>query len=259
MTSEQYALLVVGAHLSDPYQVENRTRDILTRTGMLGVQIFFVLSGFLITTLLLKEKNKTRDINGLPQTFAQKNLLYEFIHQSDAILTGSLISILCFKQHLSFSYLKRNRKYLLIPVVVLMLLFQMNIVAFYSFNSTIVSFLIGIFLLLSLMPGRSWFYRFLNSRPMITIGKLSFSIYIWQQFFTCTDGKFGSFARLPKNLFMIIIASTLSYYYFERGFLKLKKRFQKYPIKTGAVQLIPETETILTASLHEAKEEPLIS
>lgn len=52
-------ILVVFAHVCDAYKFSDTTRAILTQTGLLGVQVFFVISGFLITTLLLKEKNKT--------------------------------------------------------------------------------------------------------------------------------------------------------------------------------------------------------
>jgi peptidoglycan/LPS O-acetylase OafA/YrhL len=46
-------LLVIIAHLGDPAQAYAIDRDQL---GLLGVEIFFVLSGFLITTLLLDEE-----------------------------------------------------------------------------------------------------------------------------------------------------------------------------------------------------------
>ncbi|MBX7220801.1 MAG: acyltransferase [Blastocatellia bacterium] len=57
-------LLVIGCHSLDSY----RCPPALTAfrwllSGDLGVTIFFVLSGYLITTLLLKEKNKTGQID----------------------------------------------------------------------------------------------------------------------------------------------------------------------------------------------------
>ena len=51
-------LLVLSAHLFDYYQFSfgTKTTEIVVQTGLFGVQIFFLISGFLITTLLLKEK-----------------------------------------------------------------------------------------------------------------------------------------------------------------------------------------------------------
>jgi peptidoglycan/LPS O-acetylase OafA/YrhL len=53
------ALLVVYAHAAMPGHHHVVAHLIKTRCGFLGVQIFFVLSGFLITTLMLREVART--------------------------------------------------------------------------------------------------------------------------------------------------------------------------------------------------------
>ena len=56
-------LMVVTAHLLPSGYEFYKTRLWIVVSGTTGVQIFFTLSGFLITTLLLKEKRKTGRIN----------------------------------------------------------------------------------------------------------------------------------------------------------------------------------------------------
>jgi peptidoglycan/LPS O-acetylase OafA/YrhL len=62
----------------------------------------------------------------------------------------------------------------------------------------------------------------LNSRPMIFIGVLSYSLYLWQQLF------FGPWwmARFPLNLVCAFAVACLSYFLIERPLLGLRRRFR---------------------------------
>lgn len=63
--------------------------------------------------------------------------------------------------------------------------------------------------------------RTLNWKPVAWMGKISYSIYLWQQLFF--------FNRLPMHLFTkvtgTIVCSTASYYCIERPGLRLRERF----------------------------------
>jgi len=66
--------------------------------------------------------------------------------------------------------------------------------------------------------------RFLNAKPLVYIGTLSYSIYLWQQFFVDRYGKLG-LNTFPWNLLATLICAALSYHLVELPFLRLKDRF----------------------------------
>jgi peptidoglycan/LPS O-acetylase OafA/YrhL len=71
-------------------------------------------------------------------------------------------------------------------------------------------------------PQRIW-YKFLNLKVMNYIGMLSYSIYLWQQFFIYESPYW--YNQYPFNLIYIAVAALLSYYLIEKPFLKLKTKF----------------------------------
>jgi peptidoglycan/LPS O-acetylase OafA/YrhL len=69
----------------------------------------------------------------------------------------------------------------------------------------------------------------LSSKFMVTIGVLSYSIYVWQELFTANQPWEGSFkygGSVFLNLLLLAIVSYFSYNYYEKLFLNFKKRFQ---------------------------------
>ncbi len=63
--------------------------------------------------------------------------------------------------------------------------------------------------------------RVLNSRPLVQIGLMSYSIYLWQQpFFNPYSGAW--YTRFPANLLLTASCATLSYYLLERTSLRVR-------------------------------------
>lgn len=67
-------------------------------------------------------------------------------------------------------------------------------------------------------------YKLLNLSWIAFIGRLSYSIYLWQQLFTSRYDFWWS--KFPQNIFLIFIAAYLSYTIIEKPFLRLKNRFK---------------------------------
>lgn len=64
--------------------------------------------------------------------------------------------------------------------------------------------------------------RILNWKPIVVVGIMSYSIYLWQQIFLDRYSQ-SVWCRLPLNLALVIVASTLSYLACERPCFALRK------------------------------------
>jgi peptidoglycan/LPS O-acetylase OafA/YrhL len=73
----------------------------------------------------------------------------------------------------------------------------------------------------------------LNSRPLIFIGKLSYSVYLWQQLFM-NPVSTALICKFPLNVIATFGAACVSYFMIETRFLKLRKRFRRGPVVTAA-------------------------
>jgi len=66
----------------------------------------------------------------------------------------------------------------------------------------------------------------LNSKVLVQIGILSYSLYVWQELFLFSNRKFHFwFNQFPLNIFLVFAIAFISYYLIERPILHLKKRF----------------------------------
>lgn len=103
--------------------------------------------------------------------------------------------------------------------------FENNLIFDVFFNSTsiISNVLVAIVMLYSIFgPHKIWF-KFLNSPVIIYIGVLSYSLYLYQQFFTA---KYDYWVcQFPQNILFIFLSAVFSYYIIEKPFLKLNENF----------------------------------
>jgi len=311
-----------------PYWLKPVT--LFLQDGQLGVNIFFVISGFLITTLLLDEENTNSKVS-LCNFYVRRILrifpayyfllLIYFILQSFQVVDigfGSWITAITFTKYfnwqldsltghawslsieehfyvfwpLVFVYLPKYRKTIAIAIIlfvpIVRVFFYFNPVSwindltfftridsiatgclfaqykdvvvekvkihsikvftvssfvvfftpaidkivnklglgvisipFGTTHGTIVNFAISFLMFYFVFVSRGILYKLLNFSGINYIGKLSYSIYLWQQIFI-----FGAsylFIAYPLNLFLVFIAAVFSYHFIEIPFLKLRR------------------------------------
>lgn len=154
-------------------------------------------------------------------TFLIVNLLGKTI----CILIGSLLSILLFKGVIN---LKNNllTRYIGVVLFIWAILMHTETSIFNIPYCGVFLFplIIGIVIVLNLNK-ESFFCKILSSSILIYIGLLSYSIYIWQQLFSKPNESILKNNSVILNLLVLFVLSNLSYFFYEKRFIKIKKHF----------------------------------
>jgi peptidoglycan/LPS O-acetylase OafA/YrhL len=88
-------------------------------------------------------------------------------------------------------------------------------------------------ILSTLLHAKSWLGRLLESAPLRWIGRISYSIYLWQQLFFLDARETRTYylpwplsgmQRLPVNLLLVFGIAALSYYFVEKPMIRLSHR-----------------------------------
>jgi peptidoglycan/LPS O-acetylase OafA/YrhL len=148
----------------------------------------------------------------------------------DSIAAGCLLALIA--HHPTFLRLARPRRPValaLIAAAALGLVVNFLIATRISMygvaveNSIRAGFIVVIIWLSINQAGTLW-GKLLDSRPLVTIGVLSYSLYLWQQLFLAPHAT--EWVRtLPWAVFAAIACAVASYVLVERPFLRLKDKF----------------------------------
>jgi peptidoglycan/LPS O-acetylase OafA/YrhL len=88
----------------------------------------------------------------------------------------------------------------------------------------VLELLVAVVILRTVNTGDDFLGTVLASPVAVTLGALSYSLYLWQQLFLGRSGDHW-FTTFPVNLLAVMAAATASYLLIERPFLRLKARF----------------------------------
>jgi len=101
------------------------------------------------------------------------------------------------------------------------------------FGDSIISLSVLFLIIAYIFPSDTVMFRILNHRAVTHIGVLSYSIYIWQEFFFVGPDKVF-WRTFPFNILVIYGVSLTSYYLWERPFLKMKSHFSANKLQPQA-------------------------
>ena len=145
---------------------------------------------------------------------------------ADSIAFGCLLASFrgYLDKHTGYLAFLRSPWFWLIPVAIVALnLSASHVGLFYTFGETLLDLLIAVVIdrAVRLPDGLSG--RLLNSRLLVHIGVLSYSIYLWQQPFLNKRSS-GLFQSFPLSLIAALACAHVSYYLIERPALRLRVR-----------------------------------
>jgi peptidoglycan/LPS O-acetylase OafA/YrhL len=158
--------------------------------------------------------------------------------RADSLMFGCLLAIHYEKFCFYFDKIFKVVKYPLLLVLLLLSLiiyideintsFHLHLglltVPLLGASGTITILIILMLIVYSINYTGLW-YSFLNSRIMDYIGRLSYSLYLWQQ--VIIFGSLGFISERPYSLLAIFLMANFSYYFIERPFFSLKNKFKK--------------------------------
>jgi peptidoglycan/LPS O-acetylase OafA/YrhL len=167
--------------------------------------------------------------------FGVRAMMYTFWNGPVMILIGSVFSILVFKGMFKGEWIGKTY-FLGIFLLIMAIVIQSRTFIYYQrYVSEYLSALLLAYCTVLCIKADDLLAAVLKSRVLVQIGILSYSIYIWQELFIGVrhwEPWLGFARNYPSYLFsilrivcMVTIASA-SYYLYESGFLKLKKRFK---------------------------------
>lgn len=148
-----------------------------------------------------------------------------YLVKFQGIAIGCLFSVLLFKGYLNF-----GRLGFAATLISVFMIFYLKFDPFFTLQSCFINLFISIFVGVIIVNNiglkTNLIYKFLNLKALNFVGILSYSIYIWQQLFLSNDARFP-LTKYPINLLFLVLVPVLSYFFYEKYFLKLKKHFIK--------------------------------
>jgi len=89
--------------------------------------------------------------------------------------------------------------------------------------------------------------RLLNAAPMVFVGLISYSLYLWQQIFLNRDST-SALSTFPLNLIAVVSAALASYYIIERPSLRLRRWLETPDTARSVTPVIVETPAAAEAA-----------
>jgi peptidoglycan/LPS O-acetylase OafA/YrhL len=155
----------------------------------------------------------------------------------DGLLLGCALALLLIRPAIHSFILRNVPKETSLLCGTLLVLNEQRLHAFATLTNYV---LISLMVASTLVVKEGLAYKWLNSRLLVGIGTISYSLYVWQQLFLLHPedahplGRLGTF---PYNLICAFVAASCSFYFLERPTARLGRRLTRpsQPERTGCI------------------------
>ena len=174
---------------------------------------------------------------------------HRFEMVADAIATGCVLAGIdgwLRRQGLYTRFLS-SRLFVLVPIVVVAVGALQNRPRLISVLGTVANVGIALCIHRSVLHPSDRVGRVLNSRPLVWVGALSYSLYLWQQLFLNRASSAWS-SEFPVNLVLAVMAATISYYAIERPALRYRHHLESWLFARPVRRRLRRRPPILTRS-----------
>jgi peptidoglycan/LPS O-acetylase OafA/YrhL len=159
----------------------------------------------------------------------QSGIGHRFETMADALAAGCLLAGMrdWLKQQSIYNWLLRSRLFLFVPVIVVAAnLMHDHWRAFILVGFTVMNIGIALTIDWCVTNHTGRVGKLLNAGPIVYVGVISYSLYLWQQIFLNRAGEAAANA-FPVNIGLAILLALASFYLIERPSLALRQRLEK--------------------------------
>jgi peptidoglycan/LPS O-acetylase OafA/YrhL len=153
---------------------------------------------------------------------------FNFLRWSDALATGCLLAMM--RDELiaipGYARLLASRWFFLVPVAALAANYIPSTKVEWLVGETIMNIAIAISVDWAMRNADTLPGRFLNQPTISFIGVLSYSLYLWQQFFLDRNSD-RWYCAFPSNVALALVMALVSYLIIEAPFLRLRKTIER--------------------------------
>ena len=176
-----------------------------------------------------------------------------FHENMDALAIGCLLSLFYSRLHENALYCKLIKSKIVVIFVFLIVVSNLQTdhqKLFLGASISVMNILIAICIDWAVTNYDSFAGKILNSTPMITIGAMSYSIYLWQQPFFNPDHR-HTLTQTPYNFIALAIMTIISYYFVEKYSLRFRQDIEQklFPADKSVSIENPPNETWKKANL----------
>jgi peptidoglycan/LPS O-acetylase OafA/YrhL len=161
---------------------------------------------------------------------------------ADAIASGCLLALMFQKLRCMrwFKCLMHSPLFFLVPLgAVLLNKVSQGRLGFLIYE-TLINLALTLCVAYAISAGEGMTWRLLNSGPLVNVGLLSYSLYLWQQpFLDRTSTHWVS--AFPINLLFTFAAASVSYVFIEKPFLSLRSMRKTRPLVSRTQEVRPVT------------------